>query len=91
MKEIKEYTEKNFDEIKHIDENGNEYWLARKLQIILGYSQWRRFENVIDKAKESCINSRNNDSDNFANVGKIVNTGVSTKAINDYKLSRYGN
>lgn len=78
-----------FESIKHVDEEGREYWLARELQKILEYSQWRRFENVINKAKESCINSNNNVSDYFANVGKIVNTGISTKKIIDYKLSRY--
>lgn len=89
MNEINEYTEKNFEEIKHIDENGREYWFARELQTILEYSQWRRFENVIDKAKETCINSNNNVSDHFVNVGKMVNAGVSIKEITDYKLSRY--
>ena len=89
MNEINEYTEKIFEEIKHIDENGREYWFARELQTILDYSQWRRFENVIDKAKETCINSNNNVSDHFVNVGKMVNAGVSIKEITDYKLSRY--
>ena len=89
MNEINEYNENTFEEIKHIDENGNEYWFARELQTVLGYSQWRRFENVIDKAKEACINSNNNVSDHFANVGKMVNAGVSAKEISDYKLSRY--
>ena len=89
MNEINEYTEKIFEEIKHIDENGREYWVARELQQALDYSQWRRFENVIDKAKETCINSNNNVSDHFVNVGKMVNAGVSIKEITDYKLSRY--
>ena len=40
-----------FENIKHIDDNGNEYWLARELQRILEYKQWRRFENVINKSK----------------------------------------
>ena len=57
MNDIKEYTTKLFEDIKHIDEFGNEYWLARELQNILEYTQWRRFENVINKAKFSCKNS----------------------------------
>ena len=57
MNEIKEYTEKIFEDIKHIDENENEYWLARELQIILEYKEWRKFENVIYKAKIACNNS----------------------------------
>ena len=43
MNEIKEYTNKMFEDIKYIDENGNEYWLARELIITLGYKEWRKF------------------------------------------------
>ena len=58
MNEIKEYTEKIFEDIKHIDNEGTEYWFARELQTILKYSQWRRFENAIEKAKIACNNSK---------------------------------
>nr|MBP3258979.1 DNA damage-inducible protein D [Bacilli bacterium] len=78
-----------FESIKHFDEEGNEYWYARELQKVLEYTQWRRFKNIINRAKESCDISKYNVSDNFASVGKIVPTGVSTKEIIDYKLSRY--
>ena len=44
MNEIKEYTEKMFDDIKHIDEKGNEYWYARELQKALKYKNWRNFK-----------------------------------------------
>ena len=54
MNEIKEYTEKLFEDIKHIDENKNEYWLARELMPLLEYSKWERFSNAIDNAKISC-------------------------------------
>ena len=54
MNEIKEYTEKMFDDIKHLDDNGNEYWSARELQNILEYKEWRKFEGVINKAKNAC-------------------------------------
>ena len=47
MNKIKEYTEKVFEDIKHIDENNNEYWLARELQQVLEYREWRKFNNVI--------------------------------------------
>ena len=87
MNAIKEYTEKVFEDIKHIDENGNEYWLARELQKVLQYTQWRRFENVINKAKLACKNSNIKVDDHFANVGKMVDIGSNTKR--DYKLSRY--
>ena len=90
MKEIKEYTEKMFEDIKHIDENGCEYWYARELQFVLEYSQWRRFENVIEKAKIACKNSNINIDDHFANVGKMVDIGSKTKReTKDYRLSRY--
>ena len=90
MNEIKEYTEKLYEDIKHIDENGNEYWLARELQSVLEYTQWRRFENVINKAKLACNNSNISINNHFANVGKMVAIGSSTKReTSDYKLSRY--
>lgn len=57
MNKLERYDNKTFEEIKHIDENGIEYWYARELQIVLNYKEWRKFENVINKAKESCRNS----------------------------------
>lgn len=48
------YSNQNFEDIRHIDENGIEYWYARELQAVLDYKEWRKFENVINKAKESC-------------------------------------
>ena len=90
MNEIKDYTAKIFEDIKHIDENGDEYWLARELQQILEYTQWRRFENVINKAIFACKNSNINIDDHFADVGKMVVIGSNTKReTKDYKLSRY--
>ena len=90
MNEIKEYTEKMFEDIKHMDENGNEFWYARELQYVLNYSQWRRFENVIDKAKVSCNNSEINVEKQFANVGKLSKrSNNAVVEIDDYKLSRY--
>ena len=50
MQKELETTYNNFESIKHIDEYGDEYWLARELQKVLGYKEWRKFENVIDKA-----------------------------------------
>lgn len=52
MNELKLYNETIFESIKHIDEYGNEYWLARELQIALEYKEWRKFKGVINKAKE---------------------------------------
>lgn len=90
MNEIKEYTEKVFEDIKHIDEFGNEYWLARELQKVLEYTQWRRFENVIDRAKIACKNSNVYINEQFAEVGKLsINVNGGQRRITDYKLSRY--
>lgn len=83
------YTESLFESIKHVNEYGQEFWNARELQIALEYKQWRRFCNVIDKAKEACVNSGNEVSDHFADVGKIVEAGVTHKDIGDIQLSRY--
>lgn len=83
------YTESLFESIKHINEYGQEFWYARELQVALEYKQWRRFESVIDKAKIACEGSKNNTSDHFADVGKIVEAGVTHKDIGDIELSRY--
>ena len=89
MNELKEYTEKTFDSIKHIDELGNEYWEARELMIALEYSKWEHFVKVINKAKISCNVSGFNIEDHFPVKGKIVKSGATTKEVIDYKLSRY--
>ena len=83
-------TEENFESIKHIDENGFEYWFARELQKILGYKEWRKFEGVIKKAKEACENSNISALEHFVGVdktSKMPNGGE--KIIEDYKLTRY--
>ena len=90
MKEIEKYEEIIFENIKHIDENGVEYWEARELQKVLEYAQWRRFVDVINKAIITCLNSNYRVDDHFAKVGKMVQIGSGAKRIqDDYKLSRY--
>ena len=90
MNEINKYTEKLFEDIKHIDENGNQYWLARELMIVLEYKRWDKFCNVIENAKISCKKSNYMTEDHFSQVGKMVAIGSKTKRnITDYKLSRY--
>ena len=80
----------SFEDIKHIDENGIEFWYARELQIVLNYKEWRKFENVINKAKESCKNSDINVFDCFVDVDKSIISGKGRKSIiKDYKLNRY--
>lgn len=90
MNELKEYTEKMFEDIKHIDENGNEYWYARELMKVLEYKEWRKFNKVIQKAMEACNGSNYYILDHFVLEDKMVSIGSNTKRnINDYKLSRY--
>ena len=90
MNELKEYTEKIFEDIKHIDEDGNEYWLARELQSILGYQQWRSINDLIRKAKVACKESKYNIDDHFAVQRKMVDIGSKTqRKVIEYKLSRY--
>lgn len=73
-----------FEDIKHIDEVGNEYWLARELQSTLGYHQWRRFNEAINRAIISCDNSKIEINDHFAKAGKMVDIGSETsRSIND--------
>ena len=79
-----------FEDIKHIDGYGNEYWLARELQKALEYTQWRRFENAINKAILACKNSNLCVDDHFANAGKMVQIGSGAlRKQTDYKLSRH--
>ena len=90
MNEIKEYTEKVFEDIKHTDEFGNEYWLARELQDILGYHQWRSIDDLIERAKVACQESKYSVDDHFAVQRKMVDIGSKTKRkVQDYKLSRH--
>lgn len=83
-------TEKTFEEIKHIDEDGNEFWYARELMVALGYKDWRYFDNVIEKAMIACENSSITVFDDFVVDNKIVEAGISNKKKKDYKLTRYG-
>lgn len=82
--------DQNFESIKHINIGGQEFWYARELQVVLDYAQWRRFSEVLEKAREACSNSGNNVLDHFAEVGKMVELGSgSRREIDDYELSRY--
>lgn len=82
--------ESAFESIKHINEYGQEYWLARELQKVLEYEQWRRFDDVISKAKTACNEAGMVISDHFADVGKMVGIGSGAqREVDDYALSRY--
>ena len=86
----KKYTEKIFDDIKHFDEFGVEYWLARELQKVLGYCQWRSISDLIERAKIACNESKYNVDDHFAVQRKMIKLAKgATREVKDYKLSRY--
>lgn len=71
-KELEKYEEMTFEEIRHVDDDGNEYWYARELQQILGYKEWRYFSAVIEKAQVACSQSNNSINSHFGVNTKIV-------------------
>ncbi len=89
MKEIDE-NNKSFEDIKHIDENGIEFWYAREIIQVLQYTKWQNFEKIIDKAKISCKNSDISVFEHFTDVSKLSKRANNADVmIKDYKLSRY--
>ena len=90
MNELEKINETIFESIKHVDEDGNEYWYARELQYILGYNQWRSINDLIKRAKVACKESENNVNYHFAVYRKMINLAKgATRNVIDYKLSRY--
>ena len=90
MNELKECTEKMFEDIKHIDEEEKEYWLARELQVALEYKRWDNFHKAIKQAMISCKNSDVDICGQFLETGKLsINVNGGERRIIDYKLSRY--
>ena len=90
MNELEKINETIFESIKHVDDEGNEYWYARELQYILGYNQWRSINDLIKRAKVACKESENNVDYHFAVYRKMINIAKgATRNVIDYKLSRY--
>ena len=65
---------KTFEEYAY-EQDGIDYWLARELQTLLGYAEWRNFLNAVDKAKESCKTTGEAVSDHFVDINKMVQIG----------------
>ena len=90
MNELEKINVTIFESIKHVDDEGNEYWYARELQKVLEYTQWRKFNGVIEKAMNTCKASNYVVLDHFAGAGKMINLGKGgQREVFDYKLSRY--
>jgi DNA-damage-inducible protein D len=79
-----------FESIKRIDADGNEYWLSRQLSKVLDYSEYRHFQPVIERAKESCKNSGQPTENHFEDILDMVDIGSGAqRKISDVRLSRY--
>ena len=86
--QAKEY--KPFEAIKHLADDGNEFWHARELAETLEYIQWRNFAKVLERAMLACKNSGHKIMDHFAEISKTINMPkTATKEVVDYKLTRY--
>jgi DNA-damage-inducible protein D len=79
-----------FEQLKRSNAFEAEYWSARDLRPVLGYAQWRRFEDAKKRAMASCEESGNNANHHFAGVGKMVGLGSgSEREVDDFQLSRF--
>ena len=88
--EKKSQSSPSFEDLKKTNEHGAEHWSARDLQTLLGYAQWRRFENAIQRAQESCEQSGNKAEYHFAAAGKMIDLGKdAVRQVNDFHLSRF--
>ncbi|MDO9517263.1 MAG: DNA damage-inducible protein D [Methanosarcinaceae archaeon] len=89
QKQIITKLSKSFEDYAY-EEDGIEFWFARDLQKLLGYSKWENFAKVVGKAKESCINANQNVLDHFPEVRKMVTIGSEAeREIEDIMLTRY--
>jgi DNA-damage-inducible protein D len=90
MSDMLPYESKGFEDLKQVSAHGAEFWNARDLQGLLGYDQWRRFVDAINRAKTSCEQSGNLPGDHFAGAGKMITLGKGgQRNVSDYHLSRF--
>ena len=90
LEKIENYTNEMFEDIKHTDEDGMEFWYARELMPVLQYSKWENLKKVIGKAMIGCENSGIPVKDCFTDVRKPIISGKGKEEfIEDYKLNRY--
>ncbi len=88
-KEVIHQLHKNFEDCAR-QNDGVEYWLARELQVLLGYKEWRNFDLVIDKAKVACQNAGQAATDHFVDVNKMIEVGkTAEREVSDIALTRY--
>ena len=89
-KELIQKLHQSFEDCAHQSDDGVEFWLARELQDLLGYTQWRRFEEVIERAKTACTNAGQAVADHFADVGKMIDlANGAQRDVGDIALTRY--
>lgn len=89
MGELKGKEYRRFEEIKHIRNDGSEFWSARELAPALEYNKWENFHKVIKRAMIASENSGHIIADDFPEVRKIVSAGATSKPVKDYELTRY--
>ena len=89
-KEVSKHTPTIFEQIRQVDEQGNEFWSARTMAKALEYSEYRHFQPVIERAKEACVNSGQKLTDHFEDILEMVPIGSGAERKTDsVRLSRY--
>ncbi|MBL7002491.1 MAG: DNA damage-inducible protein D [Gammaproteobacteria bacterium] len=90
MNNVENHSTQTFEQLKQVDEHGNEFWYARPLSKILGYTDFRNFIKVVNKAIVACESSGNAVSDHIVEVNELIKSGKgATRTLPSYSLSRY--